>query len=147
MRAIGKAINLHHMALFRSAKGFGRAVLKGFTNPEVSEAERKFIEENEFLADQAVTRIMDFSTTDEKRLGYLGVFWAYVFMIPKGSNPSAARQTEAAMLLSRCRSAGVDLERSESVEDILFGLPEFERGFYEAVEDGIRRFRETELAD
>ena len=107
---------------------------------EEAEAFRKFTEKNESLADQAASTVMENSTTDEERLEALGVYWFLVFE----SQPKypTGRQSQAALLLSRCRNLGVDIDRNNPFE----GLPDFERGFLKARRESVRRFEQTGLA-
>ena len=106
---------------------------------EEAEAFRKFTEKNESLADRAASTVMENSTTDEKRLEALGVYW---FLVIESSAAMPGLYSRAALLLSRCRNLGVDIDRDNPFE----GLPDFERGFLKARRESVKRFDQTGLA-
>ena len=108
-------------------------------NAEEREVFRKFSEKNESVADQAASTVMEYSTTDEERLEALGVYWFLVVENPGGPPGLYSR---AALLLSRCRNLGVDMDRDNPFE----GLPDFERGFLKARREMVGRFEQTGLA-
>ncbi len=133
-------VKVDRMGLLRNLKNMGRAAALEFSSPEKAEAFRQFLARNEELADHAASTVMATNTTDGERLEAMGRYW-FLVNEARDSNVSLAREQQMVMLLARCTSLGVDLDRENPFEH----LPDFETGFAEAMTDFVRRFEKTGL--